>query len=272
MKGQRGFTLIELLVVIAIIAILAAILFPVFAKAREAARASACQSNMNQIGKAMKSYMTDWEDTYPTNRYWGTNIHFDIPLSRNEINPATGEPWVFEYGPNWVEALYPYIERVGDPGDNQSVWKCPCAKMNKAGYGATYGTASCTYAFNYNLVEQTEGILKASGTTMMVRELDRLWGAELRPRNLSTTSGQLPQYPFLTKNDYRGTGSGGASIIFKDRLHGVGSIILFTDAHVKTIPATMMPDTFSINNNWEPVQGQWWNDKAGPKRIIAINP
>ena len=50
MIGRRkGFTLIELLVVIAIIAILAAILFPVFARARENARKSTCQSNVTNI-------------------------------------------------------------------------------------------------------------------------------------------------------------------------------------------------------------------------------
>src|SRR5207245_5982502 len=62
---RRAFTLIELLVVIAIIAILAAILFPVFAQAREAARASTCTSNLKQFGLAINQYVQDNDGSYP---------------------------------------------------------------------------------------------------------------------------------------------------------------------------------------------------------------
>ena len=61
MRKQHAFTLIELLVVIAIIAILAAILFPVFAQAREKARAISCLSNEKQIVTAELMYMQDYD-------------------------------------------------------------------------------------------------------------------------------------------------------------------------------------------------------------------
>ncbi|BCM92333.1 hypothetical protein IAD21_04212 [Abditibacteriota bacterium] len=60
--AKKAFTLIELLVVIAIIAILAAILFPVFARARENARRSSCQSNLKQIGLGVMQYSQDYDE------------------------------------------------------------------------------------------------------------------------------------------------------------------------------------------------------------------
>src|SRR5581483_3252291 len=79
-RNMQGFTLIELLVVIAIIAILAAILFPVFAQAREKARAVSCLSNIKQFDLAVQMYIQDYDETLPglfqldpspTNIYYG---------------------------------------------------------------------------------------------------------------------------------------------------------------------------------------------------------
>ena len=64
-----GFTLIELLVVIAIIAILAAILFPVFAQAKEAAKKTACLSNLKQMGTATYIYLNDPDDEFFQDRF-----------------------------------------------------------------------------------------------------------------------------------------------------------------------------------------------------------
>ena len=72
---RKAFTLIELLVVIAIIAILAAILFPVFARARENARRSSCQSNLKQIGLGILQYSQDYDERYtPTENYPGKDV------------------------------------------------------------------------------------------------------------------------------------------------------------------------------------------------------
>ncbi|MCC2669468.1 MAG: prepilin-type N-terminal cleavage/methylation domain, partial [Armatimonadetes bacterium] len=82
--ARRGFTLIELLVVIAIIAILAAILFPVFARAREAARQTSCLSNVRQLGMGFTMYFQDYDEMFPMvkgNSPWTASMQ---PYIRNQ--------------------------------------------------------------------------------------------------------------------------------------------------------------------------------------------
>ncbi len=91
---NRAFTLIELLVVIAIIAILAAILFPVFAQAKAAAKATQSLSNMKQIGTAIQMYISDYDDVYPLRRVAGFG--------------PTGLPGEL----SWKQVSFPYIKNI----------------------------------------------------------------------------------------------------------------------------------------------------------------
>lgn len=102
---SSGFTLIELLVVIAIIAILAAILFPVFARARAAARKASCISNQKQISLAGLMYLQDYDE-----------IHVPRQLL-NIFGTTWGSPNLYHVG-NWHALLMPYVK-------NQDVFLCP---------------------------------------------------------------------------------------------------------------------------------------------------
>jgi prepilin-type N-terminal cleavage/methylation domain len=107
-RRNAAFTLIELLVVIAIIAILAAILFPVFAQAREKARAASCLSNTKQISTGMLMYVQDYDETLPEPGLQG--------VFRNATNTGLGQ---FYMGilPFHL-AIQPYIK-------NYQVFGCP---------------------------------------------------------------------------------------------------------------------------------------------------
>lgn len=103
MSSRRAFTLIELLVVIAIIAILSAILFPVFAKAKSAAKKTASISNMRQVGTAFNLYLQDFDDTTPALYYFDPN-NLSIPSTQG-----------FYY---WPVLILPYAK-------SEKIFLCP---------------------------------------------------------------------------------------------------------------------------------------------------
>lgn len=85
-RRRVGFTLIELLVVMAILAVLMAVLMPVVSSARASGRKIACMSNLSQIGMAIHSYSTEYEDSIPVGP---TAPAF---LSPSDFYPSTGAP------------------------------------------------------------------------------------------------------------------------------------------------------------------------------------
>lgn len=108
---HRGFTLIELLVVIAIIAILAAILFPVFAKARERAKLSACISNQKQLALATIAYADDADGKMP----------YGIPFA-----DGTGRPGGEGYTGGFRQAKYSWMVHLLNPYvKSDQIFQCP---------------------------------------------------------------------------------------------------------------------------------------------------
>ncbi|HEX8551022.1 MAG TPA: DUF1559 domain-containing protein [Abditibacteriaceae bacterium] len=122
LRRKSGFTLIELLVVIAIIAILAAILFPVFARARENARRSSCQSNMKQMGLGFAQYYQDYDEKVP----------------------AAGDfDWYHGWG--WANQVYPYIK-------SEQIFVCPSDSTR-----ISTGKLGISYAYNQNFIRNDSG-------------------------------------------------------------------------------------------------------------------
>ncbi len=206
--GRAGFTLIELLVVIAIIAILAAILFPVFARARENARKSTCQSNLKQLGTGFAMYSQDYDGRWPRgdSTAWGDGSYPNPP-----------------YG-GYVDAIYPYVK-------NAQIFICPsdglknCLSAANVGGAHTYGSnylpgtypnQQLSYGYNYDLYNRSDATIQYPAESVITCEVIE------RPYIYYVSA--TPSY--LDPNNARMVGG---------CRHFDGMVIGFVDGHVKWV-------------------------------------
>jgi len=192
--ARRGFTLIELLVVIAIIAILAAILFPVFARAREKARQSSCQSNLKQLSLGITMYAQDYDERLPY-RYYNNGV-----------------------GRNWCDHfVQPYI-------NNTQVTICPSTNAKSYGYAMDNLNAQALAAF-----ADSAGTVMLADVKMCVNSTGG-YSYDLSIRNPSVFG--TPMLP-ATDEDANPI-AGDPTYSPRPRgVHNGGSNVAFLDGHVK---------------------------------------
>ncbi|MEJ5253248.1 MAG: DUF1559 domain-containing protein [Armatimonadota bacterium] len=250
-----GFTLIELLVVIAIIAILAAILFPVFAQARDKARATACLSNTKQLALAWHMYVTDYEETLPL--YWyGTAIGY------------------------WHAVLLPYMK-------NRGILVCPSASI-VAGSGefcdprvtgvppessAWWGSGS--YGYNYYYLGP--GFTTPDGSVMTMGAIDRP-AETVAITEITKVVNPGSTYPgalWLTPVYWNTCAGPPGSALFGQQIaerHNNGNNVVFCDGHAKWLKKSTLGDfngNGKLDNGWfclkKDVIGGAWGQAPCPE-------
>jgi prepilin-type N-terminal cleavage/methylation domain-containing protein/prepilin-type processing-associated H-X9-DG protein len=205
---RRGFTLIELLVVIAIIAILAGILFPVFAKAREKGRQTACLSNIKQLGMASQMYADDYDGVLPGS--CGPRTDWNMPgqqCSHMEI--------------------FPYI-------NNLQIFQCPSSYAQLTGsyliswqYSPFAGPIPNSYAINFAMRGISDAQVKRPTETVHWTEVaadiygPTWWGAQVGYTTPCGSTNSVTSY--YTYNDATCPG----------RPHNGGTNIAYADGHAK---------------------------------------
>jgi len=122
---QGGFTLVELLVVIGIIALLISILLPSLNKARSAASAVQCASNLRQLGMAFHMYA-------------GAN--------KGSLPPAGYHP---DYTDIWPQLINVYLNRRDGQEPGRDYMRCEQLVRGTADYNPSQ---IHTYGVNYGLL------------------------------------------------------------------------------------------------------------------------
>jgi prepilin-type N-terminal cleavage/methylation domain-containing protein len=142
LQKSRAFTLIELLVVIAIIAILAAILFPVFAQAKAAAKATSSLSNTKQLALGCIMYSGDADDYFVMGTEWNTG--------NDQLQYGTGLAFSV-----WTWSIKAYVKNTGIYEDPQT--KAYTYTGTQQAFAANFVSYYVDYGYNYTYLSPDFG-------------------------------------------------------------------------------------------------------------------
>jgi prepilin-type N-terminal cleavage/methylation domain-containing protein len=225
----RAFTLIELLVVIAIIAILAAMLLPALSSAKQRAWTISCNSNLHQIGLAMRMFADDNNEYYPESGrtiYWGA------------VDTGGSEK------ASWMEQIYPYTA-------NTNVYRCPGnVQLPVAQQGPFNYFNGCNAAYI-----QTGAFAAVKSTQVLFPSAFVLGGDTA---GIVTPPGAINSFDPLDadKDDYTqncvGGGDNGSPFEIW-QIHSKGQNVQFTDGHsqwYKGFNRAEMTFAYTTMTNW----------------------
>ena len=224
-NSSTAFTLVELLVVIAIIAILAAILFPVFARARENARRTSCQSNLKQIGLGWLQYAQDYDEKI-------------MRFSTGNGAPSPANPTAYWWG-GWDGTTYDASKGLIQPYlKSDQVRSCPSFAVPAA--NAYEGPTG--YAYNVDTLSPT-GYGPAPTYTAMPRAAS-LASIEDTARTVAfCDAAQLDSASAIRSSTYLSSPSSDYPNFHARHLE-TGNV-LFCDGHVKAMRPVYRPTGFA---------------------------
>jgi prepilin-type processing-associated H-X9-DG protein len=94
-NSRSALTILELLVVIGIIAVLAALLTPVYQRVTATGQATACISNLRQIGTGLSAYLADNDNAMPILKTAREKKSDQVPVIDNTLDKYVTQPKTF---------------------------------------------------------------------------------------------------------------------------------------------------------------------------------